>query len=152
MIQQYPAFLENVISFLTAADPSLKLIAIETVGAVSHSEVGLQVVFDDKSRIHEIMKVLCTNITSSQADVKARSLETLALIFHSTQVPSEDLSALTRLLFIAMTSNPLQELMEISKQPFQDVHYAVLKVFRSLAKYGWAQENMTTCPGKNKED
>lgn len=145
--QQYPVFLQIVISFLTAADPSLKLIAIETVGAVSHSEAGLRVLFDDQSRIQEVMKILCTNISSSQADVKARSLETLALIFHSTEVPSEDLSVLTRSLFSAMTSNPFQELMEISKQPFQDVHCAVLKVLRSLAKYRWAQENMTTCPG-----
>lgn len=147
MTQQYPVFLQIVISFLTAADPSLKLIAIETVGAVSHSEAGLRVLFDDQSRIQEVMKILCTNISSSQADVKTRSLETLALIFHSTEVPSEDLSVLTRSLFSAMTSNPFQELMEISKQPFQDVHCAVLKVLRSLAKYRWAQENMTTCPG-----
>ena len=148
MTQQYPAFLQNVISFLTAGDPSLELIAIETIGAVSYSDAGLRVVFDNKTRIDEVMKILCNNINSSQADVNSRSMEALALIFHSAEVPSEDLSVFTRSLFSAMTSNPLQDLMEISKQPFQDVHCAVLKVFRSLAKYRWAQEDMTTCPGK----
>lgn len=148
VIQQYPVFLQNVFSFLTAGDPALKLIAIQTIGAVAHSEQGLRVVFDNKPRNDEIMKILCTNINSSEADVKGRSLEALALIFHSANVPSEDLSVLTRSLFTAMASNPLQILMEVSKQPFQDVHCAVLKVFRSLAKYKWAQEGMTTCPGK----
>ena len=148
--QQYPVFLQNVFSFLTAGDPALKLIAIQTIGAVVHSEQGLRVVFDNKTRNDEIMKVLCTNINSSEADVKGRSLEALALIFHSVDVPSGELSVFMRSLFSAMASNPLQLLMEVSKQPFQDVHCAVLKVFRSLAKYKWAQEGMTTCPGKTK--
>ena len=147
--QQYPAFMQNVFSFLTAGDPGLKLIAIETIGAVAHSEPGLRVVFDNKTHNDEIMKIMCTYINSSEADVKGRSLEALALIFHSAYVPSENLSELTRSLFIAMASNPLQLLMDVSKQPFQEVHRAVLKVFRSLAKYKWAQERMTTCPGKN---
>ena len=145
--QQYPAFLQNVFSFLTAADPSLKLIAIQTIGAVAHSEPGLRVVFDDKARNDEVMKILCSNIKSSEADIKGRSLEALASIFHSADVPSDDLSELTRSLFSAMVSNPLQVLVDVSKQPFQDVHYAVLKVFTSLAKYKWAQEEMTACPG-----
>ena len=146
--QQYPIFLQTVFSFLTASDPALKLIAIQTIGAVANSEQGLRVVFDNKARNDEIMKMLCNNINSSEADVKARSLEALALVFHSADIPSEDLSVLTRSLFSAMPSNPLQILMDVSKQPFQDVRCAVLKVFRSLAKYKWAQEGMTTCPGK----
>ncbi|KAJ7372230.1 26S proteasome non-ATPase regulatory subunit 5 [Desmophyllum pertusum] len=145
--QQYPAFLQNVFSFLTAGDPALKLIAIQTIGVVAHSEPGLRVIFDNKSRNDETMKILCTDINSSEADVKGRTLEALALIFHSPDVPSEDLSSLTGSLFSAMASNPLQILIEVSKQPFQDVHCAALKVFRSLAKYRWAQEDMTTCPG-----
>lgn len=145
--QQYPIFLQTVFSFLTVPDSALKLIAIQTVGAVAHSEQGLRVVFDDKARNDEIMKILCNNISSSEADVKGRSLEALALIFHSADIPSEDLSVLTRSLFSAMATNPLQILVDVSKQPFQDVHCAVLKVFRSLAKYKWAQEGMTTCPG-----
>lgn len=148
MTQQYPIFLQTVFSFLTATDPALRLIAIQTIGAVAHSEQGLRVVFDNKARNDEIMKILCNNINSSEADVKGRSLEALTLIFHSADVPSEDLSVLTRSLFSAMASNPLQILMDVSKQPFQDVHCAVLKVLRSLAKYKWAQEGMTTCPGK----
>ena len=148
MTQQYPAFLQNVFSFLTAGDPALKLIAIQTIGAVAHSEPGLRVVFDNKARNDEVMKILCANIRSSEGDVKGRSLETLASIFHSSGVPSDGLSVLTRSLFSAMATNPLQVLMEVSKQPFQDVHCAVLKVFTSLAKYKWAQEDMTTCPGK----
>lgn len=146
--QQYPIFLQTVFSFLTVQDPALKLIAVQTIGAVAHSEQGLLVVFDDKERNDEIMKILCNNISSSEADIKGRSLEALALIFHSADIPSEDLSLLTRSLFSAMATNPLQILMDVSKQPFQDVHCAVLKVFRSLAKYKWAQEGMTTCPGK----
>ena len=146
--QQYPAFLQNVFSFLTAADPSLKLIAIQTIGAVAHSEPGLRVVFDDKAHNDEVMKILCSNIKSSEADIKGRSLEALASIFHSADVPSDDLSELTRSLFNVMISNPLQLLVDVSKQPFQDVHCAVLKVFTSLAKYRWAQEEMTACPGK----
>lgn len=152
MTQQYPIFLQNVFSFLAASDPALKLIAIQTIGAVAHSEQGLRVVFDNKARNDEIMKILCNNINSSEADVKGRSLEALALIFHSADIPSEDLSVLMRSLFSAMASNPLQILMEVSKQPFQDVHSAVLKVFRSLAKYKWAQEGMTTCPGKTNKN
>lgn len=146
--QQYPAFLQNVFSFLTADDPALRLIAIQTVGAVSHSEPGLRVVFDNKARNDEVMKILCSNIKSSEADMKSSSLEALASIFYSADVPSDDLSEITRLLFNAMASNPLQMLSEVSKQPFQDVHCEVLKVFTSLAKYKWAQEDMTTCPGK----
>lgn len=150
--QQYPIFLQTVFSFLTAADPALKLIAIQTIGVVAHSEQGLWVVFDNKARNDEIMKILCNNINSSEADVKGRSLEALALIFHSADIPSEDLAVLTRSLFSSMASNPLQILMDVSKQPFQDVHCAVLKVFRSLAKYKWAQESMTTCPGKTNKN
>ena len=148
--QQYPIFLQTVFSFLTVPDSALKLIAIQTVGAVAHSEQGLRVVFDDKAGNDEIMKILCNHISSSEADVKGRSLEALALIFHSADIPSEDLSVLTRSLFSAIATNPLQILVDVSKQPFQDVHCAVLKVFRSLAKYKWAQEDMATCPGKNK--
>ena len=48
--EQYPAFLQNVFSFVTACDPALELIAIETVGAVSLSEAGLRVVFDNTIR------------------------------------------------------------------------------------------------------
>ena len=150
--QQYPIFLQTVFSFLTVPDPTLKLIAVQTIGAVAHSEQGLQVVFDDKERNDEIMKILCNNISSSEADIKGRSLEALALIFHSVDIPSEDLSSLSRSLFSAMATNPLQILMDVSKQPFQDVHCAVLKVFRSLAKYKWAQEGMTTCPGKTNKN
>ena len=150
--QQYPIFLQTVFSFLTVPDPALKLIAIQTIGAVAHSEQGLRVVFDDKERNDEIMKILCNNISSSEADVKGRSLEALAMIVHSADIPSEDLSLLTRSLFSAMATNPLQILMDVSKQPFQDVHCAVLKVFRSLAKYKWAQEDMTTCPGKTNKN
>ena len=152
MTQQYPIFLQTVYSFLTATDPALRLIAIQTIGAVAHSEQGLQVVFNDKAHNDQIMKILCNNINSSEADVKGRSLEALASIFLSDDIPSEDLSVLTRSLFSAMASNPLQILMEVSKQPFQDVHCAVLKVFRSLAKYKWAQESMTTCPGKTNKN
>lgn len=145
--QQYPAFLLNVFSFLTADDPALKLIAIQTIGAVSYSEAGLRVVFDNQAHNDEIMKILCSNIKSSQADIKSRSLEALSSIFYSANVPSDDLSEVTRSLFTAMASNPLQVLVDISKQPFQDVHCAVLRVFKSLAKYKWAQQDMTTSPG-----
>lgn len=147
--QQYPAFLQNVFSLLTADDPALKLIAIQTIGAVSYSEAGLRVVFDNQAHNDEIMKILCSNIKSSQADIKSRSLEALSSIFYSANVPSDDLSEVTRSLFTAMASNPLQVLVDISKQPFQDVHCAVLRVFKSLAKYKWAQQDMTTSPGKN---
>lgn len=147
--QQYPAFLQNVFSFLTADDPALKLIAIQTIGAVSYSEAGLRVVFNNQAHNDEIMKILCSNIKSSQADIKSRSLEALSSIFYSANVPSDDLSEVTRSLFTAMASNPLQALVDISKQPFQDVHCAVLRVFKSLAKYKWAQQDMTTSPGKN---
>ena len=148
MTQQYPAFLQNVFAFLTAGDPALKLIAIQTIGAVAHSEPGLRVVFHDAVRNDEVMKILCSNIKSSEADIKGRSLEALASIFHSSDVPSDDLSMLAKSLCSAMASNPLQVLMDVSKQPFQDVHCAVLKVFTSLARYKWAQQDMTTCPGK----
>ena len=146
--EQYPAFLQNVFSFLTACDPALKLIAIETVGAVSLSEAGLRAVFDNTIRNDEVMKILCSNIKSSDADIRSRSLEALVSIFYSPNVPSDELSLLAKSLFTAMTSNPLQTLLDLSRQPFEDVHCAVLKVFTSLAKYKWAQEHMTTCPGK----
>ena len=148
MTEQYPAFLQNVFSFLTACDPALKLIAIETVGAVSLSEAGLRVVFDNTTRNGEVMKILCSNIRSSDADIRSRSLEALISIFYSSDVPSDELSLLANSLFTAMTLNPLQTLLDLSRQPFEDVHCDVLKVFTSLAKYKWAQEHMTTCPGK----
>ena len=149
MTQQYPLFLQNVFSFLTCTDPTLRLIAIQTIGALAQSESGLQVVFHDKTQTSEVMTTLCTNIRSPDADIRMRSLEALAAIFHTADVPSEDLSGFVRSLFSAMTSNPLQLLLEVAKQPFEDVRCAVLAIFRNLAKYKWAQEEMTQCPGQD---
>ena len=61
------------------------------------------------------------------------------------RLPSDELSWLAKSLFTAMTLNPLQILLDLSRQPFEDVHCAVLKVFTSHAKYKWAQEHMTGC-------
>ena len=69
----------------------------------------------------------------------------LVSIFYSSDVPSDELSLLEKSLFTAMTLNPLQTLLGLSRQPLEDVHYPVLKVFISLAKYKWAQEHKTTC-------
>ena len=147
--QQYPAFLQKVFSFLTSHDPALRLMAIQTVGAVAHSEPGLRVLFADKARSEEVMKILGSNIKSFQGEYVTRSLEALASIFFSADLPSDDLSEVTRSLYTSLVTGPqpLQVLLEISKQPFQEVHLAVLSVFKSLAKYKWAQEEMTTCPG-----
>ena len=150
--QQYPAFLQKVFSFLTSHDPALKLMAIQTVGAVAHSEPGLRVLFADKAHSEEVMKILGSNIKSFQGEYMTRSLEALASIFYSADLPSDDLSEVTRSLYtpLATGAQPLQLLLEISKQPFQEVHQAVLTVFKSLAKYKWAQEEMIACPGIKK--
>ncbi|XP_068733601.1 26S proteasome non-ATPase regulatory subunit 5-like [Montipora capricornis] len=145
--EKYPAFFQKLVSFLKADDYILRMNATQTVGAIARSEMGLRVVFDDKNPNGEVMKILFFNIRSPEGDLNTLSLEALASIFFSADMPSDDLSEVTKRLFDAMAPRPLQVLMEVSKQPFQDVHCAVLQMLTSLAKYKWAQKDMTTCPG-----
>ena len=147
MAEKYPAFFQKLVSFLKADDYILRMNATQTVGAIARSETGLRVVFDDKNHNGEVMKILFSNIRSPEGDLNTLSLEALASIFFSADMPSDDLSEVTKRLFDAMAPRPLQVLMEVSKQPFQDVHCAVLQMLTSLAKYKWAQMDMTTCPG-----
>ena len=148
-LQQYPQFLENVFSLISSDDPTLVPVAVETLGVLSQSDVGVRFVFNHPARNKHVMKVLYNHATSTLGSVvQLRALDALALIFQSEEQPSGDLSALVKSLYDTLGPEPLQMLMSIAKQPFEESRCAALRVMTSLARYRWAQQNMISSPGE----
>ena len=147
IIERYPQFLEKVFFLLSCDDLTLVPIAVETLGILAQSDIGLKVVFNNPARNKHIMKALGNCVMSSNAVIQMRALEALAVIFESMDHPSEALSAFVKPLYDDLSPNSLQMLMSLAKQPFENVRGAALRVMKSLAKYKWAQQDMTVTPG-----
>ena len=148
VIDQCPVFLHYVLSILNCGELPLMNVAIETLGILGHIEDGKKALFADSTRTSDIMGGLCRHVQSTVVDSRERALDSLALIFWVADPPTEEMSELVKGVYVKLTLQPIDMLMNIAKQPFQGLRCRALKVFQSLAKYKWAQQDMIDCAGK----
>lgn len=146
----YPAFVEFIFSRANGADPVLMVICIETIANICSSEEGLKILSQNPEKLNNVMQIISKMILSSLDEVlKLRVLAALSSLFEeSKDGNSADSSLITELLYKHLGQNPIEVLMNCSKQPFPDIRNGSFKVLAGISRYSWSEQDMALAPGK----
>ncbi|XP_066999030.2 26S proteasome non-ATPase regulatory subunit 5 [Anabrus simplex] len=145
---KYPSMVTALFETLDSPDMIMAGVAMETVGYIATTVEGKHMLSSLGDAMNNAMKTLACKIANSPTEWRVRALNTVANII-ALKVPDQDtLSlALTKSWFDALSPNPLETIMAVSRQPFPELRLAGLQVLNVLAEQSWGQEYMKNHPG-----
>ena len=150
ILMRYSDFVEFIFSRANGEDPVLMVLCIETITNICSAEKGLKILYQNPEKLNNVMQIIAKVIQSSLDEVlKLRVLDSLSSLFEESQDGnSADNSLIKESLYKHLGQNPIEVLMNSSKQPFPDVRNGSFKVLASISRYSWSEQDMALAPGK----
>ncbi|XP_052788108.1 26S proteasome non-ATPase regulatory subunit 5-like [Mya arenaria] len=142
-------FVTTVFDSLTAPDnPSMRSLAVQTVGFIGSSVEGKLALEKLGSRMDSGVRCLGKTLREGQQDAKVIVLQALtSLLKLKVSDQTTELLKLTEHWYGQLGTNTFGYLMSLAEQPFPDLRIALLILFESLASQPWAQTIMANHPG-----
>ena len=147
---QYPKFVTAILNAVQCPEEDTVWgMAVDTLGLLASSKTGrslLDSMYGSLTR--QALRKLGEWISSSSSRLRVRSLEALAMILScKEESTSAEESDNRKWLGMILPEKPLHVMFVIAKQPFEDLHFAGLRLFQMLAAWEWAQVEMVSVPG-----
>ncbi|KAG7174937.1 26S proteasome non-ATPase regulatory subunit 5-like [Homarus americanus] len=133
---------------LDLGDPTLQLVAIQTVAHIGSSPAGKLALAKFKTEMDEVMDVLGSRMRVAPTEQRICVLEALTQLF-SVQIEyqTEELTGLLELWWASVGGVNLEKVVAVARQPFMDLHCAALGLLNTLANMPWGQRLICYEPG-----
>ena len=131
-------------------DPALRCLCVETVAFIASKSDALKELYKNPDDLKKSTEKIGEMIKSNREDEKAKSkiLDAVAMIFdHSISSNDVEISMICEKLFHHLSSEPVNFLMEIARQPFFGLRYGALKVLSNVSNFTWVEQDMALCAG-----
>ncbi|XP_078605208.1 26S proteasome non-ATPase regulatory subunit 5-like [Branchiostoma floridae x Branchiostoma japonicum] len=147
-MEHHGTFMKIVFESLDSRDPTMVKIAVETVGMVGSRPDGKMALEKQGNAWTDCLKQFGRIVLNPPTEMRMYGLTTLASLF-SLQVTdhTEDQLSMLEGWFNTFSPKPMDTLMSIVQQPFQNLHCAGLAVLQALSNQPWAQRAMANFPG-----
>lgn len=133
---------------LDLGDPTLQMVAIETVAHIGSTPDGKLALGRFKTEMDEVLDVLGSKMRTAPTDQRVRVLEALAqLFFLQPEHRTDKLQQMLELWWASVGGVNLEKVTAVAHQPFSDIHCAALSVLNSLAGMPWGQQLIFSEPG-----
>ncbi|XP_074655352.1 26S proteasome non-ATPase regulatory subunit 5-like [Tubulanus polymorphus] len=149
MFDQYDLFLKTVFSVLDSSDVSLSIVAIETVGFVGRTVEGKKALEDHGVNTSVAVRRLGALMRNSPQEIRGRCITSIANLIHlEFEEQTPHLLSLTESWFNQI-QKPMEFVVSMTTQPFEDLRAPLLTLIRSLASLPWGQRRINEHPGFN---
>ncbi len=147
LARQYPRFLPLVLeALLNPHDTSLWGIAIDTFALLASNIKSRAVLLELSASTEQCLRRLGDFIVNGTVEVRIRTLAAVSQILLCTeQVDCEE--SVSRKWFSILGPRVFSTLVSVAKQPFTELHRAVLKVFLAMVGSKWGQKEMSSYGG-----
>jgi len=150
MLAEYPAFTDTVFHLIQDSDLPLQIVAIETVSYISTGNQGKRTLANlPGNPMDVVMKKIGSLINNSNSEVRLKVLHAVAEMIYIPVNQSEDdeLPAIVEKWLTMINPKPIQFIMNLMKQPFNELRLELLTVLFNLSSQLWAQKHMSFQPG-----
>ncbi|KAM8872181.1 26S proteasome non-ATPase regulatory subunit 5 [Synchiropus picturatus] len=146
--EAYPIFLDKVFDMALDADPAVTGVALDTLGLLGSTVEGKQILQKTGVKFNPVLTRMSQLATSGATELRVRSLEAISqLLALQPEQQTDDLLALSESWFLLLSNQPMDMVLNISAQPFPELHCAALQVFTAIGAQPWGQRLMINTPG-----
>ncbi|XP_062514925.1 26S proteasome non-ATPase regulatory subunit 5-like [Corticium candelabrum] len=143
---EHPIFLSTVLAKLQKSDGSVIGIAIDTIGMLGSTDMGRSVLQGTPNNGQDFIRSMGRIMESSESPIRIRCIEALSSLFKNIDA-SDSSSEITHSWYLVLHDHPMQIILSIASQPFDDIHAAGLKLLTSIASNTWGLQQIQACPG-----
>jgi len=149
MIITHPIFVDSLFIMTESTDLVQKVVAFETIGYIGISLEGKSSLADIGNKMTDSIEKLETLIQDSPTEIRIRAMNAFAsLIKLDKENQTERFLCITEAWFRhALGARPMYNLVNILKQPFQELRQAVYLIFSNMAQQEWGRCVILRHPG-----
>lgn len=146
LVANYPQVLGFIFDCVEDGDLSCQSVSIETIGVIGSTLHGKRALRQFGNKMKNYMKILRHTIQAGRDELRVRALAALANVLHMEET-AEDVLTLTEQWYGDMGDASTKMLLQICRQPFQDLRCGALTVVREMAHLPWGQATLSAHPG-----
>ncbi|KAK4325454.1 hypothetical protein Pmani_003981 [Petrolisthes manimaculis] len=152
LVEQYGSVLVLVLKLaagsLNLGDPTLQSVAIQTVAHIGSSHDGKLALSKCRSEMDGVMEVLGSTLRTGRSEQRVAALEALTqLLTLQESNMSEEVARLLETWWAGLDGVNMEKVMEVTQQPFSDLHCAALGLINTLTNLPWGQHLIHNEPG-----
>ncbi|XP_071538494.1 26S proteasome non-ATPase regulatory subunit 5 [Panulirus ornatus] len=152
MIEEYSSVVVMVLRLasgsLDLGDPTLQMVAIQTVAHIGSSPEGKLSLAKCRTEMDQVLDVLGSKIRVAPTEQRVCVLEALTRLFSlEIEYQTEEITGLLELWWAGVAGVNLEKIVAVARQPFTDLHCAALGLISTLANMPWGQRLICHEPG-----
>ncbi|XP_071949098.1 26S proteasome non-ATPase regulatory subunit 5-like [Antedon mediterranea] len=148
--EKHRGFLKSTFDLLGTDDAVLRGVVVDTIGIIASTVEGKLALNKQGEYMKDSMKHLCNMITHPPTEVKKRALICLVNIFNiNIEDQTDDVLSMLENWFSLICFTPVDLILTICQQPFQELRCPALAIINSIANQNWGQLLLNAQPGFN---
>ncbi|XP_011314087.1 26S proteasome non-ATPase regulatory subunit 5 [Fopius arisanus] len=148
IFSKYPFVILALFQVIEEDDAVLLSNALDTLGYVSSSIEGKYALESLGDAMPRTIKRISLIIEKHPTELRLRALDNLALIIHIDKSQQDNrILSLTKSWFDLLHDESLTFIVNLCKQPFDDIRQSCMQVLVEIASQMWGQEYIAAMPG-----
>ncbi|XP_033121954.1 26S proteasome non-ATPase regulatory subunit 5-like isoform X2 [Anneissia japonica] len=146
--EKHRTFLKTTFDLLGTEDAVVRGVVVDTIGIIASSLEGKFALNKQGECMRDVMKQLGHMIKHPPIEVKKRALICLVNIFSiAVEQQNDDVLSMLENWFCLIDSSPLDIILSICQQPFQELRCPALAIINAIANQSWGQALLNLQPG-----
>lgn len=147
VISLFPRFVEMIFGLIDDCDSVKKKIGIETLGFIGQTVEGKHVLAKEGPKIVKALEEIGSIIQAEGTDLKLIAVNAMSQLLHiNISDQTEDLVNLSLKWFQCISSEPVDTILSLCRQPFTSVKCAGFHLIKTLSLFDWGLEALVEFP------
>ncbi|KAJ1525668.1 hypothetical protein ONE63_008886 [Megalurothrips usitatus] len=148
MMKKFPTLVSMMFETLESNDLAILATGMETLGFIATTLKGKYMLQSLGTRLPETLRRMVEKLPTLPIEIKVRLLNSIANILQLNVSDQNNQSlSMTKRWFEAISSQPMDFVMTLCRQPFPETRLAGFQLFQVLATNPWGQEYIVRAPG-----
>ncbi|KAI5646556.1 proteasome non-ATPase 26S subunit domain-containing protein [Phthorimaea operculella] len=155
IFNKYPVLVNSLFEALESNDATVLPVALDTLAFVGSTIEGKLCLAALGSQFTQSIEYVTQLIRNSPTDLKIRALHCFSSLISVEQDPNlprtgpidHRVTLMTREWFRSLSTNPMDKLCEICKNPFPDIRLAAFSLLEAVCQHQWGEELVARCAG-----
>merc|ERR550519_1014420 len=145
---EYPTFVSTLFKMTESSDDSAKVVAFETIGYVGISLEGKVSLAELGNKMTDCIEKFGGLIMDAPSEMRIRTMNAFSsLVKLDKENQTDEFLSITESWYRRVSGRPMEMMVNIAKQPFEDLRLAAFQMMLIVAGQNWGRREICRHPG-----
>jgi len=148
VLMEYPTFVSTLFKMTESSDDSTKIVAFETIGYVGISLEGKVSLAELGNKMTDCIEKFGGLIIDAPSEMRIRTMNAFSsLVKLDKENQTDEFLSITESWYRRVSGRPMEIMVNIAKQPFEDLRLAAFQMMLIVAGQNWGRREICRHPG-----